>query len=239
VRVAIVLLFVLALVVLVPVHLWILRVFIFPFNNVSLRIIGAVDDSSAKLFCREPAKTQVVRQNFISSSHRIQFNIVVQYVEYKISNNSMDWIKSESVALSTTSDYTGVIWLKSLKPATSYQFRYVFDDSTSASDTTHSLTTWSSSPSTFTFAFGSCVVRFFPNVGGDMVGYQAIYDQRPDFVLQIGDQIYSDIPKFFGPSTYLPKYRDAVGQKDFQILASNTPIFQMCTGFPWLRITIV
>lgn len=135
------------------------------------------------------------------------------------------------VEIVENNDFVAVVNIRDLDPGTEYEFRAKYRDASSSQPLwpTRTIKTFPAlnTPTNFTFSFGSCVLRLYPRIFGEMTGYRRIYDLKPDFFLFLGDQIYVDSPLYLGPLSYAPKYRSAISDSAYQLLANSMPTFHI------------
>ncbi len=146
-------------------------------------------------------------------------------VEYRRRDEST-WQRGPSRLLTATSDFTGVIELTGLRPATTYDYRLLLDDSL-----------WPGSQAAFTTLPPTAVpgrIRFI--LSSDMYyssPFWSIFDRidarRPDFFLMLGDQIAVDVPVRLPPTrhAYQRKYRVYWSQPPLRRFWQRTPTFLM------------
>jgi alkaline phosphatase D len=169
-------------------------------------LLGAVTDTSIRIWARA------------NRSARLE-------VEYRPRGESA-WRRSPSRLLTSTSDFTGVVELTGLSPATTYDYRLLLDGSV-----------WPGSQATFATLPPTAVpgrIRFI--LSSDMYTispYWSIFDRidarRPDFFLMLGDQIAVDVPVHIPPTrhAYQRKYRVYWSQPTLRRFWQRTPTFLM------------
>lgn len=82
-------------------------------------------------------------------------------------------------------------------------------------------------PGKFSFSFGSCIMKQFPDFWTQVEGFNQIAARNPDLLLLIGDQIYGDLPIPLGIDSYPAEWRDAKSDIAYQNVANKVPVFQM------------
>jgi phosphodiesterase/alkaline phosphatase D-like protein len=146
-------------------------------------------------------------------------------VEYRRAGEAA-WRRGPTRFLSAASDFTGVIALTGLSPATTYDYRLLLDD-----------VLWPGSEATFVTlppAGGSGRIRFA--LSSDMYlasPFWTVFDRmaarRPDFFLMLGDQIAVDVPTLIQPTrgAYNRKYRVYWAEPHLRRFWQRTPTFLM------------
>ena len=169
-------------------------------------LLGAVTDTSIRIWARAHRAARLE-------------------VEYRRHGESA-WRRSPSRLLTSTSDFTGVVALTGLSPATTYDYRLLLDGSV-----------WPGSQATFATLPPTAVpgrIRFI--LSSDMYYTSpswSIFDRmdarRPDFFLMLGDQIAVDVPVRIPPTrhAYQRKYRVYWSQPALQRFWQRTPAFLM------------
>ena len=196
--------------------LLVLSPYTLPMSGVVLARLGAVSDSSIKIWARSPPPAT-------------QFS-----VRYRRSDViSASWTTSGSTTLSEASDYTGVVAVTGLSAASSYEFAVDFDAEASeyvADDLRGSFKTLPAAlqPASFRFTSGSCLMQTF-YVGYELDGLAAVKTFEPDFWLNLGDYIYADVPITGGIGTsvngYRALYRRTMQDRHMRALQLSTPGF--------------
>ncbi len=101
------------------------------------------------------------------------------------------WHSSPVVGLTPTTDFTGVVELAGLEPATRYDYRLLLDGSIVAESTASFKTLpLAAAPGHIRFALGSDL--YFSDPGWDV--FDRVAARQPDFLLMLGDQIAVDVP---------------------------------------------
>ena len=130
---------------------------------------------------------------------------------------------SPSAPFEADRDYTAVVTLDGLTPATSYDYRVLVNGQPLPDGGSFRTLPESSAPTAFRFA-----------VGGDLSAQNApfsilnrVVDWQPDFCLLTGDLVYADHPELIPASVdaYLGKYRANWADAGFRGLARRVPAF--------------
>jgi alkaline phosphatase D len=187
------------------IMLWIIVIFLYPevfspTGGMVIYHIGSVTSDTAKFFARNPnAKDTSV------------------FIEYRVTNSGDFLNSTNTVTLKEESDYTAFITLNGLTPATSYEWRFNLDDTVRQFKTNPASTT----PSTYSFVFGSCFTYNFP-WQLDSTGFEHIAQLKPDILNFMGDFIYADVPLYrsdavsFYRSLYRQNFRNSGVQKTME-----------------------
>ncbi|KAJ8101098.1 PhoD-like phosphatase-domain-containing protein [Lipomyces tetrasporus] len=161
---------------------------VMPIFNLAFTRAGYVSDTSARFVIREALRFPlIVRYRELDSSKPDVFNIT----------NWSGWLeKNFANKLDESTDYTALVQIAGLKPATTYAI------STPSLNST--FTTAPSAPGKFSFLSSSCIKARIPynpfdhplKINGFRI-YRALLSQV-DFFLFLGDFIYADVPILMG-----------------------------------------
>ena len=131
-------------------------------------------------------------------------------------------VASEAVTVTATSDSTAVLRVKGLKPATEYWYRLEIDGQRSAGGPFR-LKTFPPQyqPAKFRFVFGGGAgyVPFHERM------WDTIGAAKPDFLLLLGDNVYSDDPETPQMQHYC--YYRRQSRPEFRKLVRTTPVFSI------------
>ena len=166
-------------------------------------MLGNVKDNSASIWVRVAPRTSVR---------------VVAAQDAKLT----DGIASETKVATAATDYTVVLELKGLSPSTDYFYQVEVDGEQHAggpyrlrtASTTHQ-------PTKFRFAFGGGAgyVPFHERM------WNTISGTKPDLLLLLGDNVYSDDPKT--PEMQHFCYYRRQSRPEFRQLVSHTPVYSI------------
>lgn len=168
--------------------------------------LGAVTDTSIRIWARanRPARLGV---------------------EYRRVGEAA-WRRGPDRVLTATSDFTGVIELTGLSPATTYEYRLLLDDAFWPGSQAAFVTLPSPGPTgRIRFALSSDMYLASPH----WPIFDRIAARRPDFFLMLGDQIAVDVPALIPPTrgAYNRKYRVYWAEPHLRRFWQRTPTFLM------------
>jgi hypothetical protein len=176
--------------------------------------LGAIDQVSARLVIRNPEATRAV-------------------VEWKEASTSVtQWSYTLPLVVPVVTDHTLSYQIQGLTANTKYQYRVSFD--TVPEDATIFAGTFTTQPSSFSgtpfkFALTSCFLYGYPYYGDDVDGWANLKQHSPDFMLFIGDLIYSDQPWYRGDdqANFERLYRQTYSHETFRALTSSIGSYYM------------
>ncbi len=130
-------------------------------------------------------------------------------------------------------DFIRVFEINNLQPGTTYTYAlWINGEAVKRSHPFTFSTTpyWQkrSDPPPFTFALGSCAYINDPALGaatsgGDYAIFQQIYQQKPEMMLWMGDNIYMMPPDFYSRAGMSHRYQQSRALKELQPLFANVP----------------
>jgi phosphodiesterase/alkaline phosphatase D-like protein len=181
-------------------------------------LLGAVTDSSIKVWARADRPA-------------------VLKVQYKLQNQA--WpaaTTSAGVSLTTAEDFTGVITRTGLTADTPYDYRLLLDDVVQP-DSLATFRTLKAQgvPGAFSFVIGGDI-DFMEN---PFSIFDSVLKKEPDFMLLLGDQIYSDHPLVIGDVTKVPghlpdlkaayrrKYKENWAEAHMRAFMKRVPTFMI------------
>ncbi|KAJ5689356.1 hypothetical protein N7462_003748 [Penicillium macrosclerotiorum] len=208
---------------------FLLRAIVFyPSSDVSFSRIGYVSPTTANLLFREPDLAQLP--------------VIVSYQEAS-TPASQKWIQEGTVyKLDNSTDYTTMVTLKNLKPATNYRYS-LSNNKTGAFVTAPRPGT--SAANRLSFVTSSCLKPNFPyNILSHPLRVPGIEQMtealgrlpkflKPTFMLFLGDFIYIDVPFRLGSSMehYRSEYRRIYSSPSWASSSSDGPAFDL----PWIH----
>jgi hypothetical protein len=214
-------------------------------HDLTQAAVGAVSDSTARIWARAPHDTAAIC--VVATGSRTSAS------EDRLPASARGWS-----AVSVDADGTAVVSLSGLEPSTAYAYTATacaadgtalpgelvatgteidrgsfrtFASSVAATTTTTTTTT-TTEPAQVRFAMGSCTM-IGRTVYRELLGIQRMHDAHPDFYLFLGDAIYADVPKVsqgLGSGAdalpqYHAMYRETFGNRDFSALRRAVPGF--------------
>ncbi|OLY81144.1 Alkaline phosphatase D [Smittium mucronatum] len=211
-----------------------------PEQNLTFARMGYVGSDSAKLFFRVPPQVlNIPLDETFDASILSSKKIIVKLSEIKYKGqgsykNSLTWInETEYDFPSSDSDYTGTHEISSLKPSTLYYIQASLKDNVnSLLDLEFKTSPYSGSPTKLTFGTGSCVkpnFPYFPGIKPHLSGFRQMAKHSLDFIMFLGDFIYSDCPFYYGSSLedYRRLYRQVYTTDDTKDLVKAVPMYHI------------
>eukprot|EP01130_Rhizamoeba_saxonica_P017617 TRINITY_DN857_c0_g1_i1.p1 TRINITY_DN857_c0_g1~~TRINITY_DN857_c0_g1_i1.p1 ORF type:complete len:454 (-),score=74.67 TRINITY_DN857_c0_g1_i1:1104-2465(-) len=178
---------------------------IFPMENVDIHHIGHVSDTQVKMMWRNPTESVV----------SIDFRVV----------GDDRWLTTGEIPIDVDDDSTISVTLNNLSPDTEYQYRPFWGSESLGEIRTFRTTVSSSTPTKFSFVVSSCVYKIWQ----DLKGFETALDQSPDFLVHVGDFIYTDQPWFPVEEIefYRAKYRYVYTDVHVRKFVENVPVYFM------------
>ncbi|KAJ5104710.1 hypothetical protein NUU61_002057 [Penicillium alfredii] len=199
----------------------------YPSSDVAFSRIGYVSPTTANLLLREPDSAQLP--------------VVVSYQE--LTRDPANWIEEGRIyKLDNTTDFTAVVTLKNLKPATHY--RYSLSNNKTGTFVTVPRP-GSPAANRISFVTSSCLKPNFPyNLLSHPLRVPGIEQMtstlgklpallRPAFMLFLGDFVYIDVPLRFGSSLshYRSEYRRIYSSPSW----TAGPTDDQAIDLPWIH----
>jgi alkaline phosphatase D len=213
------------------VFAWTVPVYLVRFNyqfdsneNVALVRLGQVSASSFSLFAIAPA----------ASAYTFQ---------YRVAGSGGSWTQPSGALVSQLAFGSASFTYTSLQAATAYEYRVVVTNTNAAASARQFEGTVRTARAAFSagvtkFAWGSCFTGNAQSAGSP-VGYPAfsgpikawayVAKQNPDFLVFLGDFIYSDAPYFINSDaeSFATRYRQSLSESTFAAFAAKVPSYFM------------
>lgn len=147
-------------------------------------------------------------------------------------DNETEWIDSAQFVADPEKDFTQVVTLSKLEPATKYQIRMASENRETQWDEGSFKTLLPSDKSgRMRFSLSSCAMKA-ARWGSDLKVYDKVLEKQPDFLLFLGDLIYTDVPHLLtgigtSPSVYYAKYMETFSDRFFARFSTRVPTFFM------------
>jgi alkaline phosphatase D len=166
-------------------------------------MLGAVTDSSARVWVRTAGESQVT----------------VRVFDTKTGGSELATASADS---SKRADYTAVVPVAGLEPDRTYYYEVLIDGETQQAGPRYSFRTFpkAGAPANFRIAFGGCA-GYAPQ---NERMWDTIESFHPLAMLLLGDNVYIDLPQEAGPLHRYTMYQRQ-SRPEFRRLVSSTPTY--------------
>jgi alkaline phosphatase D len=171
-------------------------------------MLGAMTDSTVQIWVR--------------TAH--ESDVTVQVFPYPHDASHAELIETATGRTSESRDYTGVVKVTGLEPATDYQYDVLIDGKSVMAGVRPRFRTFPrpGMPAKAQIAFGGCAAYVPENERM----WDTIASRRPMAMLLLGDNVYIDLPQEAGP-LHRYTYYQRQSRPEFRRLTQSTPIFSI------------
>lgn len=165
-------------------------------------LVGHMTDASASFWVRTAGESNV-------------------RVDVRPDDEARDIVATGTARSTAASDFTCVVTLNGLKPATRYSYVVRIDDHDPPPDSARSFRTFPAAgqPASFRIAFGGGAGYVPPHERM----WDTIRNRQPDAILLLGDNVYIDDPE--SPEMQRYTYYRRQSRPEWRALTSQTPVF--------------